>query len=494
MKQCARQQRALSVPISFHSRISNSNMTDSEEAVARVLYWPHSAQQLSKGLLIGWEIDSSTFDRLHTFIVACVLNPKQAKEAKQRLSNLKQQICVCEEISPDSQLIFEAKTRQICFQDLKILANWRAKYSNLDSWDTDNVSGVPVVAGTKWDTIIEYDDRLSLYELPRSIFPFNDDLGHYYSRNLVRLSHSGTVGRICGDKHSNQKTLNEYFSASEVHTCPKCCKLLIPSVYWQRDRIVKQWNAYSQTALHCLYGGFLFYTLSSSFPVLLNGYAKHYSFVHETLAWLEQFPIGFKLNVRLTNSMGVELRRLMELHEGAFRRMAAFCGKARLLQLHYPLALLGACLGAKRAMSVIKFVWNGAWLHLNFLSCAFKALFKSETYLLSALWRLFRGKKHNILRQRTDTMKYDSTQLLLGTTLFTIVLFMFTTVLVYSFFFVCLETLCDSAVKMLSRALQFVCNLKMGEMILIQIQPSWFCKTPFVEEVPSGWYRLRVSR
>jgi len=47
------------------------------------------------------------------------------------------------------------------------------------------------------------------------------------------------------------------------------------------------------------------------------------------------------------------------------------------------------------------------------------------------LWGLFRGRRHNVLRNRTDTWTYDIDQLLFGTVLFTLMVFLFPTALVY---------------------------------------------------------------
>jgi len=44
---------------------------------------------------------------------------------------------------------------------------------------------------------------------------------------------------------------------------------------------------------------------------------------------------------------------------------------------------------------------------------------------------LFVGKRHNVLRNRTDTWSYDIDQLLFGTVLFTLMVFLFPTALVY---------------------------------------------------------------
>ncbi|KAG5651481.1 hypothetical protein H0H81_008512 [Sphagnurus paluster] len=48
-----------------------------------------------------------------------------------------------------------------------------------------------------------------------------------------------------------------------------------------------------------------------------------------------------------------------------------------------------------------------------------------------SLWNLFRGKRYNVLRNRTDSWEYDIDQLLFGTILFTLLAFLFPTVLAY---------------------------------------------------------------
>lgn len=72
--------------------------------------------------------------------------------------------------------------------------------------------------------------------------------------------------------------------------------------------------------------------------------------------------------------------------------------------------------------------------------------------LAASLWNLFRGvtfrgpimrtsnntiqgRRHNVLRNRTDPWDYDIDQLLLGTILFTLIAYLFPTVLVYYILF-----------------------------------------------------------
>ena len=51
--------------------------------------------------------------------------------------------------------------------------------------------------------------------------------------------------------------------------------------------------------------------------------------------------------------------------------------------------------------------------------------------VLSSLWRLFRGKKWNVLRKRVDSASFDVDQLFVGTLLFTVLLFLLPTVALY---------------------------------------------------------------
>ena len=51
------------------------------------------------------------------------------------------------------------------------------------------------------------------------------------------------------------------------------------------------------------------------------------------------------------------------------------------------------------------------------------------------MWKLFRGKKKNVLRNRVDTFEADTNQLLLGTFIFTMSVFLFPTFFVYYVFF-----------------------------------------------------------
>jgi len=177
------------------------------------------------------------------------------------------------------------------------------------------------------------------------------------------------------------------------------------------------------------------------------------------LEWLESFPAGFKLNVALTQQIGKFARLVLQLHQN----IASFLFKTdscfditddtkptyHTLTSTLPTTCV-RCLGTSTILFGSQFFFGFAFdltqvalLHIRFLSSIFAACQRLELSTLISLWGLFCGKKGNVLRMRYDTLKYDHMQLLLGTILFTICLFMFTTILVYHCFFAIMNYLAE---------------------------------------------------
>jgi hypothetical protein len=172
---------------------------------------------------------------------------------------------------------------------------------------------------------------------------------------------------------------------------------------------------------------------------------------NDGLEWLESFPAGFKLNVALTQQIGREARLALQLHQNiaSFLFKTDSCIIIKAATTHTDNSLTSImpttfvrCLGLFTVLFGSQFFFGLAFdmtqvalLHIRFLSFTFAALQRVELSTLISLWGLFCGKKRNVLRVRYDTLKYDHMQLLLGIILFTICLFMFTTILVYHCYF-----------------------------------------------------------
>ncbi|KAK1927659.1 N-acetylglucosaminyl transferase component-domain-containing protein [Papiliotrema laurentii] len=145
------------------------------------------------------------------------------------------------------------------------------------------------------------------------------------------------------------------------------------------------------------------------------------------LQWLNDWPVGLKLNTPLSAFFCSSLSFLVQswadivvplwdnvvpivLHMGA---NAASCGLTMAIALAQDVLALGT-------------------LHLHLCYAATSTLCRWQLYSLRALWNLFRGKRRNVLRQRTDSYAYDVDQLFLGTLLFTVSSFLLPTVAVYA--------------------------------------------------------------
>jgi N-acetylglucosaminyl transferase component (Gpi1) len=176
--------------------------------------------------------------------------------------------------------------------------------------------------------------------------------------------------------------------------------------------------------------------LHSSLPLIVS---FQYQFLSASRQWLERNPLGIKLNQRLLENVGAELQRLWNVHEWmagyAFVWSRPFWSGCAVL-----IGLCGATMGgsglAALSWDVIRFC---SW-HITAVAWLVRQVYGWELHLLAALWRLFRGRKRNILRRgRTDSIDYDYMQLLLGTLLFAVALFLFTTIFVYHAFFTVLN-------------------------------------------------------
>lgn len=70
-------------------------------------------------------------------------------------------------------------------------------------------------------------------------------------------------------------------------------------------------------------------------------------------------------------------------------------------------------------------------IHIYCFYTASARIFHWQLTIIVSLFHLFRGKKHNVLRNRIDSCDYDLDQLLLGTILFTLLFFLLPTVIVF---------------------------------------------------------------
>uniref|UniRef100_A0A3P8VHF6 Phosphatidylinositol glycan anchor biosynthesis, class Q n=1 Tax=Cynoglossus semilaevis TaxID=244447 RepID=A0A3P8VHF6_CYNSE len=157
--------------------------------------------------------------------------------------------------------------------------------------------------------------------------------------------------------------------------------------------------------------------------------------LEELLQWLMGAPAGLKMNRALDEVLGRFFLYHIHLWISYIHLMSPFVETI----LWY--GGLSAGLGLSFALALLSDMVALLTFHIYCFYVYGARLYCLKIYGLSSLWRLFRGKKWNVLRQRVDSCSYDLDQLFIGTLLFTILLFLFPTTALYYLVFTLLRLL-----------------------------------------------------
>ena len=116
-------------------------------------------------------------------------------------------------------------------------------------------------------------------------------------------------------------------------------------------------------------------------------------------------------------------------------------------------------LGFTCIISVLSDLVSLATIHIYCFYGYAARLYGLQVLGLSALWRLFRGKKWNQLRSRVDSYSYGNDQLFIGTLSFTILLFLLPTVLMYYLVFLVLRVVTLSVQGALCFCIEYMSSM-----------------------------------
>ncbi|KAK6312529.1 hypothetical protein J4Q44_G00181930 [Coregonus suidteri] len=155
--------------------------------------------------------------------------------------------------------------------------------------------------------------------------------------------------------------------------------------------------------------------------------------LEELLQWLMGAPAGLKMNRALDQVLGRFFLYHIHLWISYIHLMSPF------IEMILWYVGLSACLGLTFALSLLSDITALLTFHIYCFYVYGARLYCLKVYGLSSLWRLFRGKKWNVLRQRVDSCSYDLDQLFIGTLLFTILLFLLPTTALYYLVFTMLR-------------------------------------------------------
>lgn len=147
------------------------------------------------------------------------------------------------------------------------------------------------------------------------------------------------------------------------------------------------------------------------------------------MLWLMDWPGGLKLNNELADFFGELFLWVVHLWIAFISLVKPYFGLV--------ISVIGwsGFLGLTLSISLISDCLSLLTIHVYSFYVASARIYHWQLVILRSLFHLFRGKKHNVLRNRIDSVHYDLDQLLMGTIFFTVLLFLLPTVLVFYLFF-----------------------------------------------------------
>lgn len=170
---------------------------------------------------------------------------------------------------------------------------------------------------------------------------------------------------------------------------------------------------------------FIVHTFQTSIP-------QYESLLSNTISWLMNSPAGFKLNNELASFLGQLIFWVLDLWRNTTldwiqRNFSELLGIVEILTRYCGLSLF---------LSISLDLTSLFFLNICGFYVACTRLYCWQLNIVRSLFRLFYGKKYNILRNRVDSNDYEFDQLMLGIIIFTILIYLLPTVFIFYLTFV----------------------------------------------------------
>ncbi|KAJ1668052.1 pig-Q [Coemansia sp. RSA 1646] len=191
------------------------------------------------------------------------------------------------------------------------------------------------------------------------------------------------------------------------------------------------WNSVWVIALDimlgCVLGALLIMHSHAASDLIVSRQKRHtITSLEETIGWLRGWPAGLKLNNGLDGFLAELFLWLIHFWTVIFQPITRYLRAVVLLA-----GWSGFVGGCSMQFAILSDTLTLITLHTYWFYMVATRIFYWILVTLSSLFNLFRGRKHNVLRNRIDSCDYDLDQLLIGTILFTLLTYLFPTVLVY---------------------------------------------------------------
>ncbi|TVU18585.1 hypothetical protein EJB05_34692, partial [Eragrostis curvula] len=194
--------------------------------------------------------------------------------------------------------------------------------------------------------------------------------------------------------------------------------------------------------------------------------------------WLMGVPAGFKLNTELAELLGMISLNAIQIYSTLWFFVGGY-----LRHVIQGIAFSGIILGFTVPVSFLIDVIQLATLHVTILHWLISMIYSRQIQTVASLWRLFRGRKWNPLRQRLDSYDYTVEQHVVGSLLFTPVLLLIPTTSVFYIFFSILTTTIICLCVILEIVVSVIHSTPYAELVL------WVMRR---QRFPAGLVLLRM--
>lgn len=210
--------------------------------------------------------------------------------------------------------------------------------------------------------------------------------------------------------------------------------------------------------------------------------------LEDTISWLGKVPAGLKLNQELVQFLGL----FFKYHIHLFR------GYLELLSPHMPLILYTISLTSIPGLSCfLSYTLSFSVLLLLHVHCFYAYacnLYSAQVKALVSLGRLFAGTKHNPLRNRVDSVRIQGDQLILGTLLFSVLLFLFPTTLLYYCVFTLVKLTLIMIQVCITTTISIIRTLPIKEMVQILLKDHRAITDVMIQSVTDCDVHFRVGK
>ncbi|KAI4300845.1 hypothetical protein L6164_034175 [Bauhinia variegata] len=285
-------------------------------------------------------------------------------------------------------------------------------------------------------------------------------IGHLFSKLMATLSTLFYIVLQLFEMLLNYKSESWIYNASAkvfrtawTNIQIRCCQILYWPIFLQKTDL-RSWSCveYAEKAamhMHSMWSTIVVDVLLGNLiglVVLYNAESVCTSvlkFVHDIAntflrfgcVWLMGNPAGFKLNTELAYVLGMVSLNTIQIWSTLWTSVDFIFN-----YILKGLAILGILCGFTTPAALIIDMIALSTLHVSTLHWLISFIYSSQIQALTALWRLFRGRKWNPLRQRLDSFDYTVKQHIVGSLLFTPFLLLLPTTSVFYIFFSIVDT------------------------------------------------------